>query len=149
MKNFFRILTLTLTLLFAAAASAQTATFNKIWVEHNYYHNGTKGMKIHTNWNVEYAVGKRIELGVYFWYASGGMLKDYNGQCRAANGQVAYSIKVTPSYTNTNYSDSWIFLPYSELHMSSGKANLKFNLEAFNSGRSIGRSWDVFFDFSK
>lgn len=106
-----------------------TATINNIWTEHNVYQDGLKGMKIHVRfytYNMRNIQGRCI---AYFYYKNGNALKDNNNLYKTADGYVSIEQEFKPNYDNTTYEDFVLFIPYSELHLSStGKTELKANL---------------------
>ena len=125
----------------------------KIWVDHNQFEGVVKGMRIHVNFKVDNLKGGRGSVNAYFYYANGNPLKDFNKSYRTIDGNVSVGREFQPGYVNTLYEDDFhIFMPYSELHMSPGKHDLKFNVEIFErgAGNALGSPSDwVHFTLTK
>lgn len=75
----------------------------KVWLEHNVYKNGEKGMNIHIHFNVNNMKGKICECNAYYNFA---------------NEQGSYIMtaleRFTPSYENAKYEDFILFAPYKD-----------------------------------
>lgn len=125
------------------------AWFDKIWVDHNVYENGRKGMRIHSHFFVHYAKSLQMSVNYYFYYNDNRVLRDTNKSYCSVDGQVSCSSKLNPGYERTEYSDLSVFMPYDELHLSRGNYHLKFRGEVFYAGKSYGISDWVYFDFNK
>lgn len=83
------------------------ASIDRIWVDHNDYHNGYKGMRIHVDWNVTNCRNKTVYI-VYEFYKSDNQTSiNLYG---ISKSQLQYKLK--PEYTETSYRDSWQFIPY-------------------------------------
>lgn len=102
-----------------------------VWVNHNVLDNNIKGMKIHVRFNVQNSLREECRVAVFFYLASGEVLKDFNGQYKSDSGEVAAYASFTPGYVNATYHDLTIFMPYDELHMSNGNYNLKFKVNLY------------------
>jgi hypothetical protein len=96
-----------------------SGTINKIWAEYNVIVDGVYGMKIHVSFAVSSMVNIQGSCAVYFYLEDGNALKDSNGLYATTNGTVATSVMFIPAYENSTYSDFVLFMPYSELHLSS------------------------------
>ena len=118
MRRFFVAI---LGLLVSAALSAASATFKKIWLEHNVMQDGEKGMKVHVAFDISGMKGQKCKAIAYFDHPKGTGVKDRNGRYCTTDGNVCSSTQFTPGYPNTTYSDLSIFIPNSELHLLSGK----------------------------
>jgi tetratricopeptide (TPR) repeat protein len=111
-----------------------TGRVEKVWVDHNIYQNGYKGMKIHVKFTVYNMLGKTGNCVAYFEYSNGTNLRDYNGSYRTKSGTVSTSTSFTPNYENCIYENLVVFIPYSELHLSSGGTHsLRFKVEIHSS----------------
>lgn len=112
---------------------AQTAVIDKVWIEHNVILNGVKGMKIFTNFHVNNAAGRTLDLSVnhYFIYkGNGGPVRGKttghwapgpDGNPQACAWQRSnYDIRRNPTYLNNN----WVFAPYSDLVIPPGNFSL-------------------------
>lgn len=133
------------------AAISPRATINSVTVDHNYYQNGVKGMKIHVSFDVVNAY--RHDLSVVAWFShnnsKGNKLMDRDGRYRTKDGQVSTSENACPGYENSTYSDFTLFLPYSQLDLkrSAQRYNLKFYVGVYDktTRKHIGSSdWEYF-----
>ena len=105
--------------------SNASATIQKVWVDHNVYENGNKGMRIHIKMNVYNLRSKQGRAVAYFYTSSGTALVDRNNQYNTNIGTVCCSGNLNPGYDNTLYEDFTVFMPYYELHIST-KGSYKF-----------------------
>lgn len=101
------------------------ASIEKVWVDHNVYENGSKGMRIHVKFNIYNLKSKQCNAAAYFYTESGNALKDKNQSYRTTSGEVSCGEDFKPGYENTLYSDFKLFMPYSELHVNY-KGSFKF-----------------------
>lgn len=126
-----------------------SATVKSITTEHNLYQNGQKGMNVKVSFDVSGMKGKTGICVAYFYFENGTALNDYNKHYYTTDGKVSSSTKYTPGWDNTTYTDLKIFIPYSELHLGSGKSHLKAKVEIFdNNNRSIGSSQWTYFNYT-
>lgn len=126
-----------------------SATVKSITTEHNLYQNGQKGMNVKVSFDVSGMKGKTGNCVAYFYFENGTALNDYNKLYYTTDGKVSSSTKYTPGWDNTTYTDVKIFIPYSELHLGSGKSYLKANVEIFdNNSRNIGTSQWTYFNYT-
>lgn len=109
-------------------AFGPSAEIENIWVDHNYYYGNRKGMMIHVHMSVYDMKGRSGRVSAYFYYggSSETALVDYNQSHRTDNGKVSVGDDYTATYDASEWKDFWLFMPYDELHMSSGKSDLKF-----------------------
>lgn len=112
-----------------------TGEIKKVWVEYAAIENGEKGMKIHIDFSINNMLNKQGDCVVWFYKADGSKLKDTNGLNKTLDGQVSTSEVFKPGYENARYSDFKIFMPYKELHTSSGTNNLKFCIGIFDNNK--------------
>ena len=111
-----------------------TGKIDKVWVEHNVYQNGYYGMRIHVEFSINNMLNQRGQCAIYFYYSNGTRLKDYNNSYRDTDGDVATHTYFTPNYESCKYHDLAIFMPYYELHLSSGtKHDLKLSVSLHSS----------------
>lgn len=94
-----------------------SASIKRVWVDHSVYEGGQKGMRIHVNFDVNGMYNRTGQAAVYFYYSNGNPIKDTNNSYCTSNGDVATHVSFTPGYSNANYSDLKIFMPYNELHI--------------------------------
>ncbi|MCA6361666.1 MAG: hypothetical protein IM638_01385 [Bacteroidetes bacterium] len=128
------------------------ATCSDMWIEiqHNQFKDNQKGMRIYSSFSLKNSMGKSCELSAYFYYANGEMLRDFNQQYKAPDGQVAVSYKFIPDFTVGGYSKMELFIPYDELHMNQGHSKLKFQVVLWgNHSNDLFKSGHYYFDFTK
>lgn len=123
--------------------------FHRVWVEHNVTENNQKGMRIHAKFEVDNLKDVSCKIIAYFYYDSGGKLKDTNDRYCTIDGYVSASKGFTPSYKNSIYHDFELFMPNDELHMSDGKHKLKFCLALHDGSDFFADSSWYYFDYSK
>jgi len=124
--------------------------FHEIWVDYNVSENGKKGMKIHAKFEADNVKDVPCRASVYFYYSSGGKLKDLNDSHCTEAGNVCVGEGFTPSYTSSIYKDFEIFMPLDELHMSDGKHDLKFYIGLYvKGGEFFAESNWVYFTYTK
>jgi len=123
-----------------------SAEVRSIKTEHNYRENGKKGMYVTVSFDVNNMKGRTGEAIAYFYYENGQQLRDFNNNYYTTNGYVCASTKFTPSYDFSTYNGVQIFIPYTELHLSSGISHLKTWVAIFDDkGNKIGESnWSKF-----
>lgn len=130
------------------AAKGPSAEISKVWVDHNYFYGGMKGMMIHVKFSTYNMKGKSGNCNAYFYFSDGTVLKDFNQSYRSVDGQVSVGESFVPSYDSSEFSDFKLFLPYSELHMPGGSYSLKFFIQIFYNGSGIATSDYVSFTYS-
>lgn len=129
-------------------AQGPSAEIERVWVDHNYFFGGVKGMLIHVKFSTHRMLRKSGNCNAYFHFENGTALKDYNRQYRATDGQVSVGDTFTPSYEDAVFNDFKLFLPYPELHLSMGFYNLKFNVQIFEGQQALATSEYISFTFS-
>lgn len=102
-----------------------------IWVEHNQFEDGRKGMRIHARFSIQNSFQVQCLLGVYFYYTNNWPLKNRDQFYGTNEGQVAHHRTFTPAYDDTTYEDFTLFIPYDEFHIDSGTHQLKFQLKLY------------------
>jgi hypothetical protein len=105
------------------------AKFDKTWVDYNVTEEGEKGMRIHVKFEVSGMEGVDSYVMVYFQKSDGTDLKTGSSLYGSRDGRVAAKRALKPGYDVTVYKDLDIFMPYSELNLSSGKYNLKMDID--------------------
>lgn len=105
------------------ASSGPTATINNLWVKHNVFNGMTKGIRIHINLDVNGMKGRTVKYCVFFYKE--------NNQTKLVNiygNHISASSTGTPNYDNSNWSDWWIFVPYTTI-FSAANSNGRFSLD--------------------
>jgi|GEM_PF-3579106 len=127
-----------------------TGKIENVWVEHNVFQNGLKGMKIHVKFSVYGMLNKQGTCIAWFFYSNGTAVKDTNGIYKSSDGQVSVGEKYKPSYDNAICNDFLMFMPYNELHLNRGSYNLKFHIGLFDqNNKQIANSVFINFDVNQ
>ncbi len=97
-----------------------TAKIYQARTEMDVYENGKRGLRVHANFEVWNAQGRKIVLiGSFYQYTGffGGYkkLQDSDGKYRMTNGHVSAWRDLRPASNSVNYPDATIFLPYDQL----------------------------------
>lgn len=122
----------------ASKSSVPSATFQKIWVDHNFTEAGKRGMRIHTAFKVFAMKGVPSYLQINFQTGDGKPLMDKNGEFDHEDGSVAAFRELKPVYDAETYEDVTVFMPYAELDLPSGKRQLKMDVDVIHEdGRLI------------
>lgn len=131
--------------------SGSGAKINRIWVDHNIFNGGQKGMMIHIDFEVNGLKNHTINPVAYFYYSNGNRLNDYDGYYRTTDGQVSIGDTSNADYEGTQWKDFKLFMPYNQLHMGTGSYDLKFQIEIHDktSGKSLLHSDYQGFTFSR
>lgn len=103
-----------------------SATISKVWADYNVEQANQQGMLIHVAFSAFNLLEKTGIVAVYFYFANGMPLKDFNSNYRCQNGNVCVSQSFKPQHIYTAYDDFALFIPYNELHMGPGNHSLKF-----------------------
>ncbi len=158
-KMYFGLAAILLSIMFSAAvataqpgskSSAPSATFQKIWVDYDVKEEGKNGMRIHTAFKVYGMKGVSSYLQLKFQKRDGTPLKDNNGEFDHEDGSVAAFGVLKPGYDPTAYEDFDIFMPYDELDLSSGKYELKIDVDViYESGGLVTHLTFYEFDFTQ
>lgn len=122
------------------------AEIENIWVDHNVYQDGYKGMRIHVKFTVDNMNGRTIYAYALFYYGDNTTpLHDQYGS------NLSFSGYGTPSYDNARFDDFKIFVPYAGLNMQpgGGTTNLSFDISIRNSnGTELDRENNTQFTYS-
>lgn len=101
-----------------------SGSITRVWVEHNVYHNGAKGMKIHATYDVENMKDKYVYMYTYFYYEDNSTpLKDPYGN------NLSMSSSGVAQYENTTFNDTWHFIPYTNLNMQPGYSSINLSFD--------------------
>lgn len=133
------------------ASSSRSAKVNRVWVDYDQWQDGMKGMLIHTEFETEGCKDENMMVAVYFYTESGSVLKDYDGKYKSSDGNVATHLNTTATYDSSIWKDFKIFMPYDQLHMASGKHELKFYVTIYSplTKEFLANSDYVHFTFTK
>ena len=121
------------------------ATISNLWVEHNVYEDGKKGMRIHFRLDADNMKGKTGRCSAYFHKEDGTALVDLNDRYCTTDGKVGCGKDFTPRYENDYYEDFTLFMPYSELHISRS-GSFKFYVTVWYNHNTISEdsAWTSF-----
>jgi hypothetical protein len=117
---------------------SSSARITLITPEHNAVRVGEKGMLIHVAFEVGGMKGEQGHVAAYFFFANGAPLLDSDQQYRDVSGRVSVGESFVPIYDAAVWHDFQLFIPYSQLHLSSGRHDLKFHVVVF---KKEGDSW--------
>jgi len=123
-----------------AAGVASYAQFSEGRLQHDVFKDGKKGMEVHHKIRTVGMNGKELEVACYFYNADGTALRDQNNSFRTTTGEVSVGERQPVQYDDATFNDFTLFIPHDELHAGAGAHDLKTNCEAFDSGRSLGKS---------
>ena len=134
-----------------AAGNVSSATINRIWVDHNTYSRGQKGMTIHIDFVVNGLKNHTIWPIAYFSYSNGNRLNDYDGRYCTTDRQVSVGDTSNADYDGSHWSDFPLFMPYDQLHMGAGSYSLQFDIEIHDktTGKLLVRSDKQGFTFTR
>jgi hypothetical protein len=113
----------------AAPKGSVTGKSNRVWVDYNITENGRKGMRIHVNFEVTGLKGVSSKLVARVQKENDTYLLNNRSGFSNRNGQLEVAFEMTPGYPTTVYKDATLFLPYNEINVSSGKWNLKLDID--------------------
>ena len=111
------------------ARSNITAKIEKVWMEHDVWENGEKGMRIHVKFDNKNMKGHTGRVIAYFYWddTNGNPLKDRDNRYHTTDGNVCVGEGFTPSYDNSTYNDFKLFMPLDQFDITtSGKHSIKF-----------------------
>lgn len=131
-----------------------SASFEKVWVDHNVFENGVKGMRIHVKFNINGMLNKTGSAIAYFYYNNGNALKDSNKRFNTVGGNVAAWRDFTPNYERCTFNDLTIFMPYSELELSQSAqcyfyVEIKDDVSVGGNPHLLATSEKVYFDYTR
>lgn len=128
------------------------AQINRIWVDHNEFYNGQKGMMIHIDFEANGLLNHTLNPVAYFEFSDGTALEDYDGSYRTTDGHVSVGDTGVSNYEGCQWKDFKLFMPYEQLHMSSGSYSLQFSVNIYDKSdgnKCLVRSEKYGFTFSK
>jgi len=124
----------------------RSVAFKNMKIQHNQLVVGangrfTRGMRIFLDMEARNLKLVNCTAVAYFFFGNGKRLQDFNGYCKASDGQVCQSLAFRPQYHVTELTRAIISIPYDELHLARGSHDLKVHFQAFtSSGRVVGTS---------
>lgn len=125
--------------------NSPTAEIERIWVDHNVYQDGERGMRIHVHFTNKNMKDKRIYVYAYFYHENNmTQLHDQYG-----NALCTYE-SCTPQYDSSTYEDFKLFISHSDLNMAPGtNGTFSFDISVKDSdGKELARENNTQFIFS-
>lgn len=123
-----------------------SASIESVWVDHNEYVNGTKGMLIHSTISVEHLEGKTVYVYAYFYH------EDNTTPLHNPYGSDLYFYgtgNVNIEHKSGRFDDFRIFVPYSGLNMAPGtEGNFSFDISVKYGGEQLDRNNNNTFRFT-
>lgn len=119
-------------------SKVESVLIKEISVNYDVYKNNLIGLEIKVNFTANQLQNDNCTLSAYFFQESGKPLNDSNNNYGTTDGYVSTWREFTPDYTNSNYNEFVLFIPYNELHLiKSGVHNVKFYLQAFKKRKRL------------
>lgn len=128
------------------------AQINRIWVDHNEFYNGKRGMMIHIDFEANGLLNHTLNPVAYFEFSNGTALDDYDGSYRTKDGHVSVGDTGVANYEGCQWKDFKLFMPYEQLHMSEGSYSLQFSVNIYDKSdgnKCLARSENYGFTFTK
>jgi len=116
--------------------------FNKTWVDYNVTEDGEKGMRIHVKFDVTNMQGVDSYVLVYFQKDDGTSLTTGSSVYGSNDGRVVAKKALKPGFATTVYNDLDVFMPYNELNLSSGKYDLKMDIDLADDDENLIQHMD-------
>ncbi len=130
----------------AQGTGEEFITFNRIWVNHDVYEGGQKGMKIHLDFSIRNFQNIDMLLGVYF-EKNGEIVMGNSPSYRSQDGQLAVYKSIKPAYEDSTFSNLTVFFPYNEFTLGTGKHNLQLDADLiYKGGGLVGHL--AYYDFT-
>ena len=104
-----------------------SAKIDSVWWEDVVQRN-VEGIRIHIKFQTYNMLHLWGNIAAYFYFNDGAALDDLNGKYKTENEKVSTGRDFRPRWENAIYDDFVLFIPYDELHLSSGNYDLKFNI---------------------
>lgn len=128
------------------ADTEPSACIERVWVDHNEYNNGYKGMWIHSEISVEHLEGKTIYVYAYFYQ------EDNSTPLHNPYGNALYFYgtgNVNIEHKSGRFDDFKIFVPYMGLNMAPGTSGtFSFDISVKYGESQLDRNNNNTFTFS-
>lgn len=110
--------------------------FKKQWVDFDVYEGSAKGMRIHVSFTIYEMMSTDCYMLVTFEKKEGE--KYFYLEARSDDyadfwGNLMIAKKMTPCCTETDYNDLQVFMPYDELNLTSGRYDLRMDVDVSKS----------------
>ncbi len=129
--------------------SQMNAKINRVWVDHNVYENGQKGMRIHVSFDCNNMLSFKGWCVAWFYNADGTPMKNYSTD-KYVNSEhsVGTWTTFTPSYVNSTYSDLKLFIPNSAISGSGQNLYFQVKILEYTQGNFLCSSGKQYFNSS-
>lgn len=126
------------------ANTTPSAKIERVWVDHNLFNNGVKGMMIHLECEVYNLKGQTVYFYAYFYQGDNSTpLHDYYGN------NLSFSAMGNVLHTSGKWDDFRIFVPYTGLNMAPGvSGEFSFDISVKHNGNELDRNNNNRFTFT-
>lgn len=118
------------------------AHVEEIWKEFDVVQDGRLGMRIHVWFSLAGRRGQACHLAMLYSFVDGQPLKDFNQAYRTAQGDVCVGRGFTPNGDDQRFEDFQLFMPYDELHLTTGRHDLSYRACLYDSSACLAVSAD-------
>lgn len=127
-----------------AANTKPSAKIERVWVDHNIFNNGVKGMMIHIKCKVENLKGQMVDFYAYFYQGDNSTpLHDSYGN------NLSFSARGEVLHKSGEWDDLRIFVPHTGLNMAPGvSGEFSFDVSVKHNGRELDRDNNNRFTFT-
>lgn len=133
--------------LVSQTAPSNASYIESVTVDYNAYENSQNGIGIHIRFKVADRKDVPCIAAAYFYYESGDVLRDLNGEYTSYDSQVSVGQNFTPQYDNSVFDDLVLFIPNDELHTGTGRYDLKFKVELYDYNTQSSFSTSDYYHF--
>lgn len=130
-----------------SATGAEQGIIHRVWLEHNVYNNGEKGMKVHAHCEVKNMKGQELNFMVWFYQKD-----DITKVTNPSGGHLYRSLSDTPNYDDTTWKDIWFFIPYSDINVGrpfDDDLAVDFVIRRVSNSKDLIRKDKTLFNFSR
>lgn len=127
------------------AQTIPEAVINRTWIEHRITKNGTLGMNVHAEIEINNCQNRTGSMNVFIKDSNGNFHKDTDGKYCTSDGAVLFKASLTPLYKSSIYKDACVFVPYKDIHMYSGQHNYSCVVYVWMENKYIGQGKDISF----
>lgn len=115
----------------ADESKAASAHITNMYLQHNQFHNGNKGMFVRYDFNVTGQMGRNVKAEVTLYKSNGKKIYFQNGSL------VRFTLSCTPGYETTFYNGSWAFFPYATMNLPYGRTDCYAMVKIYSSGGKV------------
>lgn len=101
-----------------------SGNITRVWINHNVYHNGAKGMKIHARYDVVNMKDKYVYMYTFFYYGDNStpLKNPYGNHLSMSSSNIA-------PYKSTTFNDTWHFIPYTNMNIQPGYGSIDLSFD--------------------